>query len=115
MSTQHASLSPERWSTFSLDEQILMVGNEMNRAAKLLSANDRGRLLSSYERILNLVDLTIAVHARPGLRRELLRWRDLIALLYISPAPDPEAHRKAFRCLLQFTRLASKQIPLLLL
>ena len=25
--TQHASLSPERWSAFSLDQQILMIGN----------------------------------------------------------------------------------------
>lgn len=29
--TQHASLSPERWAAFSLDQQILMIGNEMNR------------------------------------------------------------------------------------
>jgi len=113
MATQHASLSAERWSEFSLDQQILMIGNEMNRATKLL-ADREGRLTRSYERILNLTDLTIAVQTGPGLRRELLRWRDLVAQLYISPEPDPDAHRQAFRCLLQFTPAASRQIPFLL-
>ncbi len=28
---QHSSLSPERWAQFNLDQQILMIGNEMNR------------------------------------------------------------------------------------
>lgn len=28
---QHASLTPERWSASTLDQQILMIGNEMNQ------------------------------------------------------------------------------------
>jgi hypothetical protein len=39
--TQHASLSPERWAAFSRDQQILMIGNEMNRATRLLRLGDR--------------------------------------------------------------------------
>jgi hypothetical protein len=39
---QHASLSPGRWSAFSLDRQILMIGNEMNRAAHLLHQAEKG-------------------------------------------------------------------------
>jgi len=113
MATQHGSLSTDRWAAFSFDQQILMIGNEMNRATKLLDDRE-GRLTRSYERVLNLTDLTIAVQTRPGLRRELLRWRDLVAQLYISPEPDPAAHRQAFRCLLQFTPAASEQIPFLL-
>jgi len=49
---QHASLTPERWSTFSLDQQILMIANEMNRASKLFAGGDRERLLGCYERAL---------------------------------------------------------------
>lgn len=86
----------------------------MQRAAKLWRPFDRGRLRNSYERILNLADLTIAVHLRAGLRRELLRCRDLIAALYVAEAPRFESHRAAFRCLLRFTPEASKQIPLVL-
>jgi len=112
--TQHASLSPERWSAFNLDQQILMIGNEMNRAAKLIRQESRTNLQQSYERVLRLVDLTIEVNPRPTLRRELLRWRDLIAELYISPEPDPDQHAAAFRCLLLFTPVAAQQIPFVL-
>lgn len=111
--TQHASLSPERWAAFTLDRQVLMIANEMNRAAKLMGAADRQRLLNAYERVLQLTDLTIRVNQRRGLRRELLRWRDLIAQLYIEPESDPARHAQAFRCLLRFTPEASRQIPLL--
>jgi hypothetical protein len=92
--TQHASLTPERWARFDLDQQILMIANEMNRASSLLS-----------------LDLTVATRSRRGWRRELLRWRDLVAALYIAPGPEPAAHAAAFRCLLQFTPVAARQIP----
>jgi hypothetical protein len=58
-------------------------------------------------------DLTVEVNARAGLRRELLRWRDLIAVLYVSPTPSAEDHRAALRCLLGFTPTASQQIACL--
>lgn len=110
---QHGTLSPERWTGFSLDQQILMVANEMNRGAKLTDPADRERLANAYERVLALTDLTIAAQRRPALRRELLRWRDLVAALYIAPVADAAAHGAALRCLLRFTPEASRQIPLL--
>lgn len=112
--TQHASLSPERWSSFSLDQQILMIGNEMNRAARWMRPEDRSSLELAYERVLRLVDLTIEVHSRPALQRELLRWRDLIAELYIRPDSAPGEHADAFRALLFFTPVAAQQIPFVL-
>ena len=112
--TQHASLSPERWSAFNLDQQILMIGNEMLRAARLMRPEDSTNLKFAYERVLRLTDLTVEVNPRPSLRRELLRWRDLIAELYISPDPDPRQHAAAFRCLLLFTPVAAQQIPFVL-
>lgn len=114
MTRQHAGLSPERWAAFPLDRQILMIGNELNRARKLLAPADRDRMLDSLERILALTDLTVATHERPTLRRELLRWRDLVAALYVAPEPTAAEFRAVFRCLLQFTRASADQIPLLL-
>lgn len=108
---QHASLTIERWSAFSLDQQILMIANEMNRASKLFAAEDRERLRSGYERVLRLTDLAVAARPRKNFRHELLRWRDLVAAQYISPDPSAEAHRDALRALLQFTPAASAQIP----
>jgi hypothetical protein len=114
MTQQHASLSPERWSRFRLGQQILMIGNEMNRAARLLRPEDRPSLALAYERVLRLVDLTVEVQSRPTLRRELLRWRDLVAELYVGSDPDPIAHAAAFRSLLQLTPEAARQIPFVL-
>jgi hypothetical protein len=111
--SQHAGLSRERWERFSVDQQVLMIANEMNRAAKLMDACDRGRCLSAYERILQLTDLTIDCGPRWALRRELLRWRDLVAALYIGSAADPGAHRATFRALLRLTPETSKQLALL--
>jgi hypothetical protein len=112
--TQHASLTPERWARFDLDQQILMVANEMNRARGLFSQANRDSLLRTYERVLRLVDLTVETRPRRGLRRELLRWRDLVAALYVAEKTDAPAHDEAFRCLLRLTPAASKQIPHLL-
>jgi hypothetical protein len=109
--TQHASLTPERWARFDLDRQILMIANEMNRASALLAPESRPSLLKAYERVLRLVDLTVATRSRRGLRRELLRWRDLVASLYIAPLPDTASHDAAFRCLLQLNPAAARQIP----
>jgi hypothetical protein len=112
--SQHASLSPERWSSFSREQQILMIGNEMNRGSYLLGLGDLPGLLLVYERVLRLVDLTVEVQTAHGLRRELLRWRDLIAELFISPELHLEDHRAAFRALLLMTPTSAEQIPYVL-
>jgi hypothetical protein len=112
--SQHASLSPERWAAFGLDQQILMIANEMNRAGKLARPADLPSLRRAYERILRLLDLTVEVQRRPTLLRELLRWRDLVAELFLLPTIDPARHGAAFRALLLFTPEASRQIPFVL-
>src|SRR5256885_13583897 len=98
--TQHAGLTLERWSSFTLDQQIRMSGNEMHRAGKLTKPDDRERRASAYERALYLTDLTIEAHRRPTLRRELLRWRDLTAALFLDPESRLLDHAAAFRALL---------------
>ncbi len=112
--TQHSTLNSERWSRFDLDRQILMIGNEMNRASSQLRAADLAGFRLGYERVLRLVDLTIEVNPRRSLRRELLRWRDLAAALYTASEPRLTEHESIFRCLLRFTPVASQQIPFVL-
>ena len=111
---QHAHLTLERWISFPRDQQLLMIANEMNRASKLLGPEDRERLMAAYERALQLTDLTVATRPARGLLRELLRWRDLVARLYISPRSAPDEHRRAFRALLQMVPATAQQIPYLL-
>lgn len=111
MSAQHAGLSAERWAAFGLPRQLLMIANEMNRASKLLGPGDAERLRGSYERVLALADLTVQTNRRPGLWRELLRWRDLVAALYVEDRPDPRGHGAAFRALLQLHPETWRQLP----
>ncbi len=112
--TQHSGLSAGRWSQFSLGQQVLAIGNEMHRAAKLIEKDDVEGLRKAYERVLRLVDLTVEVQAGHGLRRELLRWRDLVAGLYVSRSVDALAHAASLRTLLRMTPAAAQQIPFVL-
>ncbi|MBN2498765.1 MAG: hypothetical protein JXR96_29510 [Deltaproteobacteria bacterium] len=109
---QHRQLSPERWAAFSLDRQILMIANEWHRAARFVGDPDNPPgLRACCERALRLVDLTVEVNEHSGLRRELLRWRELVGAIYISASLSPEAHRSALRVLLQLHPAAARQIP----
>jgi hypothetical protein len=112
--TQHASLAPERWAAFGRDQQILMIANEMHRGSRLLGPADAPSRRLAYERVLRLVDLTVEVQTRSGLRRELLRWRGLVAELYCRPDADDRAHFAALRALLLLDPVAARQIPFVL-
>ena len=112
--TQHSSLSPERWARFPPEHQLLMIANEMNRATALMDGDDGRSRGLAYERVLRLVDLTVAVNPRRALRRELLRWRDLVAALYLGAAPNMREHRAVLRCLLQLAPITAAQIPYIL-
>ncbi len=111
---QHASLSPERWSKFSRDQQLLMIANEMNRGLRSSDEVDLDGLRRCCERVLRLADLTAEVNAERSLRRELLRWRDLIAELYLAQKPEPEVFRAAFRALLLLSPATYRQLPFVL-
>ncbi|MBI4476119.1 MAG: hypothetical protein HY654_03040 [Acidobacteria bacterium] len=107
---QHARLTSARWSEFSFDDQILMIGNEMNRAMHLLESNSWDHARRSYERVLQLVDLTVGTTTSRSRRREAVRWRELVASLYLEDRPSLETHQALFKCLLRFTPKASGQI-----
>jgi hypothetical protein len=111
--TQYSSLSLERWARFDLGQQVLQIGLEMQRGLKWLRPERSLQLRSCYERALGLVDLTVQVRTSPGLRRELLRWREVVGGLYLRPEPDPRAHRQALRVLLQLHPESAKQIAVL--
>jgi hypothetical protein len=110
---QHAGLTLERWQKFSLDQQLLMIANEMSRATKSLELGETESLRASYERALRLVELTAAGSMRLTFRRELLRWRGLLAELYLDPG-NGEQHTLALASLLLFSPVTASQRPFLL-
>ena len=88
---------------------MIMLGNEMLWATPLCEPDDASRHVNSLERVLALTDLTVAVNDRVALRRELLRWREIVAGLYVAPEPDAPAHRAALRVLLLLSPESAKQ------
>lgn len=103
--------SPERWAEFSLAQQILMIANDLNRASKWMGPADGELRRSAYARALALTDLTAGGDHRLAFRREILRWRDLVAQLYVEEAPSPRQNTELLRTLLRFTFETSRQIP----
>ncbi len=109
--SQHAGLSPQRWAEFPIDKQILMIGNEMNRASASMKKPDMAKFVKkAYERILRLIDLTVEVNSNRALRRELLRFREVIGELYLADKPMPKQHHQAMRVLLLMNVSASAQL-----
>jgi hypothetical protein len=53
------------------------------------------------------------VAERRSVRRELLRWRDLVAVLYLEEVGQPDTHRVVLRALLQQTPDSAAQIKYL--
>jgi hypothetical protein len=108
--TQHGSLTAQRWARFSREQQVLMISNEMHRASRLLSEDLTENRRLAYERVLRLVDLSVEVARQRSLRRELLRWRDLVGELFVAKHAMPTAHAAALRVLLQLTPGSAAQL-----
>ena len=74
----HKELGGGRWFTFSIYEQLGNVGSEFERAARAFERGDHERFENAFERMLELLDLTIEDPKwRTECRlRELLRLRE---------------------------------------
>ena len=79
----HTGLTSDKWKTFSVDKQILMIANEMNRAKNWIEKKDFEKVLHCYERAFELIDLTVETSNSRNFNRELLRFREQLALEYI--------------------------------
>ncbi|HWO02252.1 MAG TPA: hypothetical protein VNS63_23605 [Blastocatellia bacterium] len=74
----HTGLTEDRWFSFSIFEQLGNVGSEFERSAAAFQRGDGARFERAFERMLELLDLTIADPKwLNGCRlRELLRLRE---------------------------------------
>jgi hypothetical protein len=100
---QHEGLTLERWRKFPAAHQVLMIANELHRARNLSGVNDAARRQGAYERALFLTDLTIRAQTAHGFRRELLRFRDLLAAFYLDPSPPVHEQAALLKALLLLT------------
>lgn len=71
-----------------------MIANEINRAKNLLKNGDQQEAMNSYDRAFELLDLTISLVKKYNLLRELLRFREMLSLQYISDKKDIKINQK---------------------
>ncbi len=84
----HASLTKEKWESYPISQQVLMIANELNRAINCLKGNHPNDAEKCYERAMELTDLTVEDSRwRRGLK-ELLRFREVLSELFISKNID---------------------------
>ena len=76
----HKDLSLERWSTFSLLEQLANIGTDIERTIMWKNQGNKEYSDQAFDRALELLDMTIADPKNSGPRRkELLRVREALA------------------------------------
>ena len=73
----HKDLTPERWFKFSLMEQLANVGSDVIRTI-LWKESDKGLSQQSFERVLELLDLTIADPKNRKQLKEMVRAREAL-------------------------------------
>lgn len=96
----HTHLTSEKWKSFSLDNQILMIANEINRAKNWIEKKDFKKVSNCYERAFELIDLTVDCSKNKNFIRELLRYRELLATEYIQKVDNPKTNLGLLRVLL---------------
>ncbi len=87
MSKLHKNLTSEKWSKLSKKDQILNIAAELSRATHWLEKDDFESAKDCYERAFELVDLTLDDNRWKGNRRELARFREVLASFYIRKTP----------------------------
>jgi hypothetical protein len=78
MNWQHKDLAAGRWFELDLVEQLANVGSEVERTIRWREKGDAERSRRSFERALELMDLTIADPKNRGRRREPCRCREVL-------------------------------------
>jgi hypothetical protein len=77
--TLHPDLSPDRWGTMTLAEQLGNAGADVGRAIRARESGNEPRLASALARALAQLDLTLADPRWAGhRRREIARAREVV-------------------------------------
>ena len=97
-------LTIEKWQQFPFYKQILMIANELNRAKNWLSKKDFQEVKGCYERALELADLTVDVLIDKRYLKELLRFREVLAEMYIDNEFAEKQNNKLITVLLLFDK-----------
>ena len=78
MNYQHKELAQGRWFKLLFFEQMANIGSEVERAIKWRAKN-KDYSQGAFERVLELIDLTVDDPKNKSRLRELLRLREVLA------------------------------------
>ena len=78
MKYQHQELAAGRWGTLSFVEQMANIGSEVERTISWREKENRPHSQKAFERMLELMDLTIADSKNKKRLRELTRVREAL-------------------------------------
>lgn len=82
----HKNLTQEKWDSYSVEQQILNIASELNRAKNWILEENNEYKNRSIERVLELMDITSndkKWKKTRGKLRELRRLRELMGELYV--------------------------------
>lgn len=80
----HKELAAGRWMELSLIEQMGNIGSEVGRAINWFKQGDKERFLISFEKALELFDLTLEDNRWKGRRKEIARSREVFCSLLVD-------------------------------
>jgi hypothetical protein len=107
----HKNMSPERWSVYPIDRQILMVASEFSRAQNLIGTASLKAVRDCYERAMELLDLCTYDGKWTSRRRELLRFREAMGELYLADSPSKEMNLLFYKVLMEWHPVTAR-VPL---
>ncbi len=76
--TIHKEMASGRWFELSLVEQLANVGTDIERCIKWAQRNKPEYSQAAFERVLDLIDLTVKDPKNKGRLREILRVREAL-------------------------------------
>ena len=101
-------MTEEKWHRYSEEQQILMIGSEFARAKNLLRDQVYHEVVQCYERAFELLDLCSGDPKWRRKLRELLRFREVLGELYLSPSDDHGRSMMLYRLLMNWNASTSR-------
>ena len=83
MNNQHQQLANGRWQELSFFEQMANVGSEVSRTINWKEKGNQEYSRLAFERVLELLDLTIADKKNKSKMKEIVRLREVLVDYFV--------------------------------
>lgn len=104
---QHRDLAAGQWASMSFADQMSNIGSEVSRTLRWSQKDNDILADKAFERVLELIDITIDCHYKYSTLKELCRGREAFCEAYLSH--NLSELRKASKYYDQFVVIRNKQ------